>query len=132
MGTRSQTIVVNTDNEKYLQLYRQMDGYPSGHGQDLLDVIMAGEVVNGYNDKDAKQFNGPGCFAAQLVAALKTGVGQFYMEPHDYALQENDYTYQIVVPEAGGEFNILVWSWDELVFEGNPKLMKAWIKSEED
>ena len=38
MGTRSLTVVKEEENE-LLVMYRQMDGYPSGHGQDLANFL---------------------------------------------------------------------------------------------
>jgi hypothetical protein len=28
-------------------MYRQFDGYPSGHGQELAEFLLSGEMVNG-------------------------------------------------------------------------------------
>lgn len=131
MGTRSQTVVVDTDGTKYLQMYRQMDGYPTGHGKELLDFCKPVVPVNGFNDREyVRQTNGIGCFAAQLVAAFKTGVGGFYLESHDTEIQEHDYTYRIVYPEGtGGQIHIDVFCWDDdaPVFSGDMELFKAWL-----
>lgn len=133
MGTRSKTIVIDSDGEKHLQFYRQMDGYPQapGHGNDLLEFMKSGRVVNGIpmNVKKERLFNGAGCFAAWLIASLKDGAGSIYLEPHDWPLYKEDYTYQIVVPEAGGQFHITVWEFDEQIFADNLDVFETWIKS---
>jgi hypothetical protein len=61
MGTRSLTFVYNEDGKKILNMYRQFDGYPSGHGAELATFLNSATMVNGYAGKDAPQFNGMGC-----------------------------------------------------------------------
>lgn len=40
MGTRSLTVFIDEHNDKEIVvMYRQMDGYPEGHGQDLVDFL---------------------------------------------------------------------------------------------
>ena len=47
MGTRSLTTFLEEDGTEIAVLYRQMDGYPTGHGQDLKDFLLPFTVVNG-------------------------------------------------------------------------------------
>jgi hypothetical protein len=95
MGTRSNTVVIN-DGVKILNLYRQFDGYPSGHGAELAAFLAPLKMVNGYGigTEAAPQFNGMGCLAAQLVANFKKGVGGFYIDNPNGDC-DNDYTYTI-------------------------------------
>lgn len=82
MGTRSLTYVYENANgvdEPFMCMYRQFDGYPEGHGCELAEFLNSGTMVNGYSDSTAKEFNGMGCLAAQLVAHFKKGVGGFYL-----------------------------------------------------
>ena len=80
MGTRSITVVKDDNGRKIIEMYRQMDGYPSGMGQDLKDFINSGKKGDGIGmDKDYKQFNGIECFAAQLVAEMKDDSGGIYL-----------------------------------------------------
>jgi hypothetical protein len=63
-------------------MYRQMDGYPDGHGQELVDFLTGVKLVNGIpcGSKEVMA-NGMGCLAAQIVAHFKTDVGNFYLYP---------------------------------------------------
>ena len=81
MGTRSLTVFNNEmDNEEIVVLYRQYDGYPTGHGRDLLSFLNNMEIVNGIsNNEERKIANGMGCLSAQVVAYLKEAPGNFYL-----------------------------------------------------
>jgi len=105
MGTRSLTYVY--DNKiPVVCMYRQFDGYPSGHGQELADFLFGGKLVNGipFGSKE-KLFNGMGCLAAQMVAAFKEEAGGFYListdKNHD---SDQEYEYHIF------EDNVIVYS----------------------
>lgn len=107
MGTRSLTRVIETytDNngkqkqEKLLTMYRQFDGYPSGHGQELADFINTGVVVNGISlDNKQKVFNGAGCFAAQMISHFKgDGAGGFYIYSNSAKDVGEEYEYHVLV-----------------------------------
>ena len=79
MGTRSLTFVYD-GKTPVVCMYRQFDGYPSGHGQELAEFLFDGKLVNGipFNSTE-KIFNGMGCLAAQMVAAFKESAGGFYL-----------------------------------------------------
>ena len=108
MGTRSLTKVFETykDEKKNKQvkiqlvnMYRQYDGYPSGHGTDLADFLNSGKVVNGIGSSDEKQilFNGAGCLAAQMIAHFKDGAGGIYIEPITAKDCGQEYEYEVIV-----------------------------------
>jgi hypothetical protein len=107
MGTRSLTRVIETytDNngkqkqEKLLTMYRQFDGYPSGHGQELAEFIASGVVVNGIGgDEKRKVFNGAGCFAAQMISHFKgDGAGGFYIYSNSAKDVGEEYEYHVLV-----------------------------------
>jgi hypothetical protein len=78
MGTRSLTIVME-DNQEVCRIYRQMDGYPDGHGLELAKLCNV-KIVNGIG-ADKNVANGMGCLAAQIIAGLKDGPGHIYLEP---------------------------------------------------
>lgn len=89
MGTRSLTYVYDSyDNEQgvtintpIMCMYRQYDGYPSGHGQDLANFLTPITLVNGIGMNDNRKLaNGMGCLAAQLVANFKGSAGGFYLQ----------------------------------------------------
>ena len=102
MGTRSLTFVYdgsNSDdgtNEPIMCIYRQFDGYPSGHGHELAQFLNSKTIVNGYSEQNSAEANGMGCLAAQLVVQLKHGVGGIYiyapMTGRDYS---QDYEYHV-------------------------------------
>ena len=94
MGTRSLTRIIprqkglsyNEGHEHVdkssINMYRQYDGYPQGHGLDLAEFLSEFTIVNGlgadfYKGKIA---NGSGCLAAQLVQHFKKGPGNVYLE----------------------------------------------------
>lgn len=75
MGTRSLTIFTkeldNADSEICV-LYRQMDGYPSGHGRDLKDALSNAKIGNGIPaGVQGKFFNGMSDLVTQTITRLK-------------------------------------------------------------
>ena len=108
MGTRSLTFVYdshkdeagNTVYRPIINLYRQYDGYPAGHGAELAEFLGPYTIVNGLGlNEDRKVANGMGCLAAQLVAHFKDGPGQFYLEPVTAKDCGQDYEYHIYTNE---------------------------------
>lgn len=96
MGTRSLTYVYEDDNEPIICMYRQFDGYPTGHGAELAHFLLPFKIVNGIsgNARMGKVANGMGCLAAQLVANFKTDVGNIYLYAPKLdidAMQEYEY-----------------------------------------
>ena len=71
MGTRSLTFVTENEAMPILCMYRQMDGYPSGHGADLAEFLAPIKMVNGLGSDAESVANGTGCLAAQIVAHFK-------------------------------------------------------------
>ena len=81
MGTRSLTKVIRTwedeAGKKHRQpltcMYRQYDGYMSGHGAELAEWLSGYTVVNGIPmDKSEPMFNGMDCLAAQMFVHFKS------------------------------------------------------------
>jgi hypothetical protein len=106
MGTRSLTRVIETyrDEKKNKQvkvtlvnMYRQYDGYPEGHGTELADFLKGGKVVNGIGGNDTNVFNGAGCLAAQMIAHFKDGAGGIYIEPITAKNCGQEYEYEVIV-----------------------------------
>lgn len=102
MGTRSHTYVhdhnFDRSGEVLMCMYRQMDGYPSGHGLKLARFLDGHKVVNGYSMGDSLKdaFNGAGCCAAAIVAYFKTDIGGIYLRPStDCDIAGLDYTYDV-------------------------------------
>jgi hypothetical protein len=104
MGTRSLTKVIQTWEDKTGEthsrpitcMYRQYDGYPSGHGAELAEWLSGYTVVNGISsDKSETMFNGMDCLAAQMFVHFKDGPGGIYcMHPDAYDIWE-EYVYEI-------------------------------------
>jgi hypothetical protein len=111
MGTRSLTFVYDGD-KPIVNMYRQFDGYPSGHGQELAEFLLSGKMVNGYSDKNKKQFNGMGCLAAQMIAHFKESVGGFYIYSVDSTDCWQDYEYHVY------EDKMVVKNPTEVIFSG--------------
>jgi hypothetical protein len=102
MGTRSLTFVMNDKDEPFVCMYRQYDGYPSGHGSELASFLNAGQVVNGLpiNSKQTL-FNGMGCLAAQMVAHFKKESGGFYLHAPVFGRDDfQDYEYHVYEDEV--------------------------------
>ena len=104
MGTRSLTTFIETYTERdtgkkrkneVVTMYRQYDGYPTGHGIELAEFLADGEVVDGFGMDNTKQFNGIGCLAAQVVAHFKDGVGGFYLQRGNKDSGE-EYRYHVI------------------------------------
>jgi len=103
-------------------MYRQMDGYPSGHGKDLFDFLDGFKIVNGLSGDTEKIANGASCLAAQMVAHFKDGPGSIYLvagEPGDHG-QDYEYIIQTNHFEAPiGVIEVTVLSYDGQLFKGS-------------
>lgn len=124
MGTRSLTIVQDGEGKEIVTMYRQMDGYPSGLGQELVDFLKTLEVCNGLGGKPpkGKQWaNGAGCLAAQVVAHFKTqsGAGGVYLYPQGTREVGEEWIYTVQVDEEKKKINFKV-SAGSVTFFGMP------------
>ena len=128
MGTRSNTFVKDEDGKIICNMYRQYDGYLSGHGADLLSKFGEIKIINGIEmgQTVGTHANGMGCFSAQMVAYFKQKIGGIYLFGHDGKVtQDNDYTYEIS-PKNDKFFHkhykillwVKVWNWEELIYDG--------------
>ena len=129
MGTRSLTFVYDGVNP-VVNMYRQYDGYPEGHGAELASFLKQGQLVNGVPlGENGHFFNGVGCLAAQMVASFKDGVGGIYLYPataidcgqdYEYHIQVVDKGFHIRVVNRGMNFFGMTQSdTNEVIFEGN-------------
>jgi hypothetical protein len=112
MGTRSLTFVYDGD-APLINMYRQFDGYPSGHGAELAEFLSGFEIVNGYGEVKPKLANGMGCLAAQMIANFKQSVGGFYIYPVTSNDCWQDYEYHVF------ENRVVVKNPTEVIFEGD-------------
>jgi hypothetical protein len=109
MGTRSTYRVIeqykteagSIENNNLVLIYRQYDGYPTGHPLETAEWLSTAKVVNGLGMNETQLvFNGAGCLAAQLIAKLKDGPGGTYIHNLESRGESwEDYLYDIIVKE---------------------------------
>ena len=82
MGTRSLTYVYD-GKTPIMCMYRQFDGYLSGHGQELANFLNELTIGNGIPGKSElfTYANGMGDLAAQMIVFFKKTPGGFYIHP---------------------------------------------------
>ena len=96
MGTRSLTIVEEDRGVEICVLYRQFDGYPTGHGAELKTFLEGIQIVNGLGLANEKRVaNGMDCLAAQLSAHFKKEPGGFYLYPAGTRDCVEEYIYTV-------------------------------------
>jgi hypothetical protein len=133
MGTRSNTVIIDTGYGKPVKLvnmYRQFDGYPSGHGKELSDFLSKITMVNGiFEQGDKKMANGAGCLAAQMIAHFKTEPGGIYIDIPTGKC-DNDYTYIVRAdtyrPSKGISVEVREYGKKKL-FEGSAEKFAEWL-----
>lgn len=133
MGTRSLTFVTEDAREPIMCMYRQMDGYPSGHGNELYEFLKTKKIVNGLGGDYADVANGAGCLAAQLVAHFKDGPGGIYLyRPLKNMSAWQEYEYWIDVNDKGITVKVFSPKFGKgnLLFEGDIQEFGNWIKQE--
>ena len=123
MGTRSLTFVYE-ENKPIINMYRQFDGYPEGHGAELAEFLLSGEMVNGFSQTETRQFNGMGCLAAQMIVNFKKSVGGFYIYPIESNSCWQDYEYHVY------EETVVVKNPDQVIFDGTWEEFKAFCCNE--
>ena len=144
MGTRSLTFVYEQygDVQKpVVNMYRQFDGYPAGHGAELAEFLSGGRLVNGLDGiGKGLQFNGMGCLSAQMVAHFKKESGGFYLHPTDVTDCGQDYEYHVFLKKdelyievynCGCNFFGVSGDSRDLEFKGNLKEFTEFCKAEE-
>ena len=140
MGTRGLTKVFNENGEQIINLYRQYDSYPTGHGAELAEFLSSGRMVNGLSGLGKEvQFNGAGCLAAQLVAHFKQSAGGFYIYPTTTEDCGQDYEYEIhtigeelqikIINCGCNMFGLTQSEIYKLIFEGNLKQFKEFCSN---
>ena len=103
-----------------VEIYHHWDGYPEGLGVKLASYLEDKKIVNGIGSKDDEDlvFNGLGCMAASIVAQLKDGPGNVYIEPrnsHGWI----DYEY-FIWGDTDKDIWISIFDGDECIFVGKP------------
>lgn len=134
MGTRSLTHVKGGN----ISFYRQMDGYPEGHGKELAEFLKGFTIVNGYGQVTDKMANGMDCLALQIVAHFKEGIGGFYAIKHNSKGHGEEYTYTVYLKDGAWAPKLKVVEIgggdepDEVLFDGTPDEYLEWLKTKED
>ena len=135
MGTRSLTYIKDQyeDNDNIIIcMYRQYDGYLSGHGKELAEFLQDFTVVNGYNmHTPARSANGMSCLAAQLVSHFKNGIGNIYLYPPNTSDVGEEFIY--IISLINNQLNIEVrdvWG-DKIIFNGTPAELIEKINTKE-
>ena len=106
-------------NQTIVDIYHHWDGYPEGLGVTLASYLDGKRITNGLSDRnDYSVFNGMGCLAASLVAELKEGPGDVYIEPRD-SHGWIDYQYYIW-GDTYKDIWISIFSEGECIFVGLP------------
>ena len=104
MGTRSLTIVEGEEGAEICVLYRQYDGYPTGHGAKLKSFLEGIRIVNGLSlGNDERVANGMDCLAAQIVAHFKKEPGGFYLHPAGTRDCGEEYIYTVYLKKGEGD-----------------------------
>ena len=103
-----------------VEIYHHWDGYPEGLGVKLASYLDDKSIVNGIGSKDNEDiiFNGLGCMAASIVAQLKDGPGNVYIEDrgsHAWI----DYEY-FIWGDTDKEIWISIFEDSECIFVGKP------------
>lgn len=97
MGTRSVTRIHEEGKTSpvLIAIYKQMDGYYEGFGEELQEFLNGYTIVNGIGiNTPEKAANGMGCLAAQLVKRFKTDIGGIYITSPD---AQESYNYDIFI-----------------------------------
>jgi len=104
-----------------VDIYHHWDGYPEYLGVRLAEYLNNMKITNGISSKDDENylFNGMGCMAASIVAHLKDGPGNVYIEPRD-SHGWIEYHYYIW-GDTDKEIWISIFSDSECIFVGKPK-----------
>ena len=107
-------------NKTIVDIYHHYDGYPEGLGVKLAYYLKDKKITNGLGGRDDYDyFNGLGCLAASLVAELKDGPGNVYIEDKDRPHGWLDYKYY-VWGDDNKDIWISIFDGDECIFVGKP------------
>jgi len=120
MGTKALVRVYDEEDALILYMFVQGDGHPRTLGAELHKKLGKLNLVNGFK-KEGNEANGMGCFAAQLVAALKTNVGRFYLQAPSEDVSWAVYVYDFRVGEDRSHVHLRVTSGQEALYVGRLK-----------
>ena len=128
MGTRAMINIARREegvsfSEKpdkvMVSIYNHYDGYPEGLGVTLANYLKDKKIVNGLGKTDYTLFNGLGCLAASLIAELKNGPGNIYIEDLNKPNTWIDYEYYIW-GDNHKDIWVSVFEYGDCIFVGKP------------
>jgi hypothetical protein len=109
-------------NKTIVDIYHHWDGYPEGLGVTLASYLDGKKITNGLSDRnDYSIFNGMGCLAASLIAELKDGPGDVYIEPRE-SHGWIEYQYYIW-GDTYKDIWISIFDEGECIFVGKPQAL---------
>jgi hypothetical protein len=111
MGTRSLTIVRDEQGNEIVNMYRQFDGCPNGHGSELLERFANTRLTNGFSPTDTDTVaNGMECLAAQVVGHFKSQMtpGGIYLYPAGLRDCGEEYIYELYSSKGESTLNLKV------------------------
>jgi len=141
MGTHAITIFLDEGDTEICRLYRQYDGFLTGHGEELKKALVNGKMVNGIDNSPGQKFNGSGDLAVQVIAYLKqTSVlnkihhghepelkdlnvlqaGGLYLYPAG-EVDSSEYEYVVSPGQIGKPPNLIVRIYANEIFNGSIK-----------
>ena len=119
-----------------VDIYHHYDGYPEGLGVTLASYLNDKKITNGLGGREDRNyydyFNGLGCLAASLVAELKDGPGNVYIEDPECKHGWLDYEY-FVWGDDSKSIWISIFDGDECIFVGEPdRLLEKYSQTKYD
>lgn len=149
MSTRSITLILDENKIEVLCLYRQSDGYPTGHGRELAEILKGHTECNGIGAKatETNAFNGANDLACYLVWKLKesqarnarkwskighmsmSAIGQFYLQPSGTRDLDEEYTYTIQCHGEGTKPTITIRG-EDTEKHGTAEMILTWIRKQ--
>lgn len=114
MGTRSLTKFYESKHGMpFAVMYRQYDGYPRGHGKQLVEFLQSRAWVNGIKSNEKRTVsNGIGCLAAQAVCFFKKDpnkAGDFYLQGDCYpGASDEEFIYEVRAIEADSSWHLTI------------------------
>lgn len=127
MGTRS-TVKFIEDNSNILSVYQQYDGYPSGVGQQIVNLIDKYTIVNGIavGREERVIANGFSDLALFYVLENKKGAGNMYATTSNDS-QEYDYEIHSTFKSKSVIERIIVHNYGEKIFDGTVEEFKNFV-----
>ena len=120
IARREEGVSFSDKPEKVMvSIYNHYDGYPEGLGVTLASYLDGYRITNGLGRDNEYVFNGLGCLAASLIAELKDGPGNIYIEDPNVPHTWIDYDYY-VWGDDNKDIWISIFDGDECIFVGLP------------